>query len=103
VNQAWLSGNVSGSINFGQTGDGTEACSFSVASDRTRADNTITAWVRCNVYGDLVRICKSKLDKGVYVSIVGELMNRDAGNAKELLEIRVNEIVFFPRQKSDHG
>jgi single-stranded DNA-binding protein len=94
VNYVVISGNVSGRINFGTMGDGTEVLSFQVASDRWANGSRMTVWVKINVYIDqLVRICKTKLKKGEYVIVQGELMNRE-GNHGELTEVRAREILF---------
>lgn len=90
-NQVWLSGNVGGKFVFGQTRDNNPACSFSVAAeDLSRG----TTWVRVNVYGNLALKCQQKLGRGAYVSLVGELMNRD-GKFGELTEVRAKDIHFF--------
>lgn len=95
INQVVISGNVAGNINFAQLQRGGQALSFSVASDRKSNGSTITAWVKVNVYHEaLVRICKSRLEKGGYVLIQGELMNRD-GQHGELTEVRAREIIFL--------
>jgi single-stranded DNA-binding protein len=95
VNRVIISGNVSGNIHYGSTGQGSSALSFSLASDRKVNGSTITAWVKVNVYLDpLVRICKARLDKGGYILVEGELMNRD-GVHGELTEVRAREIIFL--------
>jgi single-stranded DNA-binding protein len=94
VNKVVISGNIGDRITYGQTGSGTQACSFSIASDRKDGREIITAWARVNVYGDeLVRDCRERLTKGGYAIVEGELMNRD-GKVGELTEIRAREIVF---------
>jgi single-stranded DNA-binding protein len=94
INRVVLSGNVGDRVVYGTTRMGTQACSFSMASDRHDGDDVVTAWVRINLYGDdLVRICREKLTKGMYVIVEGELMNRD-GTVGELTEVRAREVVF---------
>ncbi len=96
LNSVVISGNVGKYITFGDTSAGTPACSFSIASDRhTGQDGIISAWVKINAYGDVVRICKERLQKGSYVAVTGELMNRTV-SSMELVEVRAREILFFP-------
>lgn len=100
VNKVVISGNVGDRISFQETGAGVPACSFRIASDRHTADGSITAWVKVNVYDGLVKICKTKLKKGGYVIVEGELMNRD-GQLGELTEVRAKDIVFVGRENGD--
>jgi single-stranded DNA-binding protein len=96
VNEVTFGGNVSGGIKYGETRNGSPTCSFQIASDRhANGKVVVTAWVKVNVYGTkLVNPCQTKLQKGSYVVVVGELMNRD-GRLKELVEIRARDIIFF--------
>lgn len=101
VNKVIISGNVSGNNVFNKTGAGVEACSFKLASDRRSPQGNVTAWVKINAYGEgLVRICKERLEKGVYVIVEGELMNRE-GTLGELIEVRAKEIVFVTRRQEE--
>ena len=93
VNNVVLSGNV-GQINFSSMGNGADVLTFTVASDRYGNGEKITVWVKVNVYVEnLIRICKSKLLKGGYVIVEGELMNRE-GQHGELTEVRAREVLF---------
>ncbi len=98
INRVTISGNVGGQISFAPTGSGVAACSFFIASDRyTSSGTVVSAWVKINVYGDkFVGICRPRLEKGCYVLVDGELMNRD-GRFEELVEVRAHEIIFLPR------
>jgi single-stranded DNA-binding protein len=98
LNRVIISGNVGAQIAFNNTGSGTSACSFFLASDRHSSGGAVvSAWVKINVYGDsFVRICRSRLEKGCYVLVEGELMNRD-GQLGELVEVRAREVIFLPR------
>lgn len=96
INETQQSGNVSGPIQFGETRGGDAACSFILAVDRNNAHAT---FVRVNVYGPLVSVCKQKLHKGAYVIVIGELMNRLRSGGNEdssttLTEIRSRDVVF---------
>lgn len=104
LNKVIISGNVTGAIEFGRTGKGDEVCGFHMASDRhTSGGSIVTAFVKVNVYPDgLVRICKGKLIKGVYVLVEGELMNRD-GQHGGLTEVRAKEIIFLPKEQDSRG
>lgn len=100
INRVTISGNVCGDANYGQLRDGTRCCSFSIASDRHTRGDVITAFVRVNVYIDvLTDLIRQKLRKGDYVIVDGELMNRN-GTAEELTEVRAREIVFVTHNDS---
>lgn len=90
-NQVWLSGYVGGKIVTGKTGGGNEAFSFAINSEDSGSSSTR---VRVNAYGPVARKC-SKLTKGVYCSVLGELMNR-SGRFGELTEVRAKKIDIFP-------
>lgn len=96
-NYVLLSGNIGGKVVVGHTNNNDPACSFSVASD----DGDRATWVRINAYGSLANACSNKIQKGVYVSVAGELMNR-AGRCGELTEVRARDIIFFPMNAGDH-
>ena len=95
LNRTILSGNVQDKITYGSTRVGAGCCSFVVASSRTgQGQQVITTYVKVNAYGDgLVRLCRARLKKGVYILIEGELMNRD-GVLGDLTEVRARELVF---------
>jgi single stranded DNA-binding protein len=96
LNHVVLAGNVSGSISFGNLPNGAAVVSFLLASDRaTPGGGAVTAWVKVNVYREgLVNICDQRLEKGAYVLVEGELMNRD-GVHGQLTEVRAREIIFL--------
>lgn len=107
VNRVTISGNVSGSIRFQETRNGVAACSFSLVSDKPVENNVVKAWVRVNVYGErLVGQCRQRLERGVYVIVDGELMNRD-GQYREMTEVRAQEMVFVrpgrDTEEREHG
>ena len=84
---AW-SGNVGSRIAFGQTDAGVNACAFDLAvNDGPKKDQKI--WIRINVFGGLVELCKQRLKKGVYLQVAGSVMQR-----KRKLEVRAEQIVF---------
>lgn len=93
VNSVTLSGNV-GNVTFGQTKDrGDEVCSFTLAIEKGK---DFITWVRINVFGGNVVSCKEFLDKGVYVIVQGELMNRySASKEDKVLEVRCLDIKFL--------
>ena len=96
INTVIYSGVVSGSITFQETKlKKTPACSFSLVSSRRGPKNSyVSSKVKINAYGDyLYDLCSKDLDKGVYVVVQGELMNR-SGQYGELTEIRAIEILF---------
>lgn len=94
INKAIISGNVARDINFDTLPDGSPVLSFMVASDRYANGTTVTAWVKINVYIDvLVEQCRALLNCGGYVIVEGELMNREGRHGK-LTEVRAKEIVF---------
>lgn len=105
LNKVIISGNVTGAIEFGKTNSGAQdACGFHVASDRhTSGGGVVTAYIKVNVYVDgLVKICKTRLSKGIYVLVEGELMNRD-GQHGDLTEVRAREIIFLAKDETKQG
>jgi single-stranded DNA-binding protein len=99
INRVIVSGNVSDSARYHETSTGSKCATFRLASDRrgARSGEVVTAWVKINIYNEpLVDICKTRLIKGVYVIVEGELMNRE-GAQGEVTEIRAKEIIFTDR------
>jgi single-stranded DNA-binding protein len=83
-----------------KTGAGVTAYSMLVAVDSNKGG---PVWVRVNVFGSLAKKCSDKIDKGDYVLVNGEMMERKVHeNDITLLEVRAKEIVFGStmRQKS---
>ena len=101
LNKVILAGNVTGKIDFAATDAGKQVCTFILASDRHGAGGVVTtAYVKVNVYLDgLVAACQSKLTKGCYLLVEGELMNRTTPSGKTL-EVRAWEIIFYPERSS---
>jgi single-stranded DNA-binding protein len=95
---AWHgSGNVGQPIKFATTKNDTDCCSFMVAID---GKNNTTTWVRINVYGGLVSICRQKLEVGGYIVINGELMNRGVSSfSDKVTEVRAVDLVFVNQSK----
>lgn len=96
INETQQSGNVSGPIQYGETRNGDLAGSFILAVDR---NNAYATFVRINVYGALVNVCRQRLHKGAYVIVTGELMNRQRSGGDEtssttLTEIRARDVIF---------
>lgn len=94
-----LSGNIGGNIVISETKDKRSACSFGVASQN---DKHRLTWVRINCYDGLADYCSPILDKGLYVSVVGELMNRD-GRHGELTEVRAHQIIFHRKDRDGNA
>jgi len=90
-NQVLISGYVEGRLVSGTTGDGGEACSFSVASIDAGQKTTR---VRVNAYGPVAEQCEQESYAGSYCVIAGELMNRP-GKFGKLTEIRAKKVEFF--------
>ena len=102
---AWHgSGNVASDVSYGHTGKGEPACNFRIAVEQAHKQLT---FLRVNVYGGNVEVCRLRgLQKGDYVLVQGELMNRSGhGQSNDTLtEVRCQEIVIFgARQKSSLG
>lgn len=93
INVSNISGNVTGDVFFAQTGRGEDACSFRLAISQAYKSTT---FVRVNVYGGHVSVCRSRdLSRGDYCVVSGELMNRKV-RGELLTEIRCLEIVINP-------
>lgn len=90
-NQVLISGHVDGQVLSGTTGDGEEACSFSVASGDSGQKAT---HVRVNAYGPIAEQCARESSVGAYCLVIGELMNRP-GKFGKLTEIRAKKVEFF--------
>ena len=91
LNKVIVSGNVSEDVQFVQTSGSKEQtlCTFFLASDRHTQGQVVTAWIKINVYIEaLVKLCRARLRKGVYILVEGELMNRG--------EVRARELIFLP-------
>lgn len=90
-NQVMISGYVDGRILSGTTGDGEEACSFSVVS----ADSGHKSiYVRVNAYGRIAKQCIVDSGDCEYCVITGELMNRP-GKFGKLTELRAKKVEFI--------
>lgn len=100
INQVVLAGNIGGSVTYGTTGGGEQACSFLLAVEGKGRNAT---WVRVNVYGGLVSVCREKAHKGRYAIVAGQLMNRTGGQSQnDLVEIRCEEVVFIGETEGAH-
>lgn len=101
LNHTVISGNIS-KFWFGETSAGVLACGFNLASNQHSSRGTRTVWVKVNVYGEFVNVCKTRLMKGLYVIVHGELMLRE-GQCCDHLEIRAHEVIFVspPRNLSE--
>lgn len=95
INKVVISGNATGKIEFSKTGNGADACTFSLASDRHGSGGVVTAFVKVNVYLEhLVKTCRVKLQKGCYLLVEGELMNR-VSPAGKMVEVRAWDVIFL--------
>lgn len=86
-----ISGYVDGRVLSGTTGDGEEACSFSVTSGDS--GNKLIQ-VRVNAYGRIAKQCIVDASDCEYCVITGELMNRP-GKFGKLTEIRAKKVEFM--------
>lgn len=104
LNKVVLSGNVTGKIDYATTDNGSEVCTFVVASDRHAAGSVVTAFVKVNIYSEgVVKLCRNRLEKGCYVLLEGELMNRNAPFGR-VTEVRAWELIFLgPQEQTDGG
>jgi len=92
-------GNVAGPVYYNNTeGNNDPACSFVLIMDQINGKKVRSTRTRINIFGDLVRICEQKLRVGGYVTVKGELMNREkrkSGEEPQLItEVRGLDIVF---------
>jgi single-stranded DNA-binding protein len=95
INRVIVSGNATGKIDYSTTDQGGDVCTFVLASDRHSSGGVVTAYVKVNVYIEaLVRLCRTKLDKGCYILVEGELMNRTTPSGK-VTEVRAWELLFL--------
>ena len=87
------SGNIASEVDYGRTGRRQEeACNFRLAIEQR---NKPLLFVRINVYGGNVEVCRLRsLKQGDYVVVSGELMNRNGQNGI-LTDIRCGEIIIL--------
>jgi single-stranded DNA-binding protein len=86
INVVVLAGNV-GDCSESQSTKGDPAWTFSLAvEDR----GGFATWVRVNAYSGLVQICRGRMEKGQFVIVRGELINRSGG----LVEVRAEEVIW---------
>ena len=95
-----FAGNVKGSPNFGTTGNGDRCCSFELGSSFLGKSSRKTTWVRINAYGDLVDRIEARIQKGSYVVVDGQLVNR-RGRSGELVEIRARDVVIHNKAEGE--
>jgi single-stranded DNA-binding protein len=94
LNKVFMSGEVVDLIHYGETPNGTGACTFYVVSSRPQFGPPTKTKV--NVYGGkLVDICKHRLRLGNHIMIEGELMNRNAAHDLVTVEVRAHELFFY--------
>jgi len=99
-NKVVLAGNATGKIDYAKTENGKSVCTFVLACDRHAQGSVVTAYVKVNVYLEgLVSVCQTKLTKGCYLFVEGELMNRTTPSGQQL-EVRAWDIVFVPVERS---
>lgn len=90
INSAWVGGNVTSDIEYGNTDKGDEFCTFTIISEKK--DRRKRTHIRVNIYQPgLISVCQARLKEGGYVSVVGELMNPERRRG---CEVRCQEIVF---------
>ena len=104
INRLILSGKIRGTPTFQSTKNSkTSACSFSVTSEREGDRKVVSCTVKVNAYGEnLVPLVERYSDKGVYVIVEGELMNREVKGLSEnsarpviFTEIRAWNLIFI--------
>lgn len=93
LNVICVSGNV-GIVDFGRTSNQEEVCSFMLAIEKKKKCLT---WIRVNVFGEgLVKACRSRLTRGGYVIVNGELMERvNSSGSNTVIEVRCLDIKFI--------
>lgn len=93
MNLVAVTGNV-GKVNFAQTlSKAEDVCTFTVAIQK---DKHLVTWVRVNVYGPVVKDCRSRLRTGDMIGVEGELMNRRVAEdgSSFMTEIRCKSLKF---------
>lgn len=99
INKVLFSGAVIDGARFHETSGGTKCATFKLSSDRRGAipGEVVTAWVKVNIYSEpLVAICRTRVTRGAYVIVEGELMNRGSAQG-EVTEVRAKELIFTDR------
>lgn len=105
MNIVVLSGNVVGELIRSER---PEACSFLLVSMRKGADGkNLEVVTRINVYARaLLTIALREVGRGSYVTVRGELMNREVSHGR-VTEVRAHELYVTTRphtaEESDHA
>lgn len=103
LNRVLFAGHATDRIIFAKTGQGAPVCTFVLVSERSSTRGAVSATAKVNVYVEsLVEACRGKLEKGCYVLVEGELMNRDSPSGRAT-EVRAWELSFFDPPKSLRG
>lgn len=84
------------------TQDGTDICSFSVATDVGWGDNKRTIWVDVAKFGKGAAGLTRYLTKGTSVTVVGDLSTREH-EGKTYLNCRADDITLQGGGKSEGG
>jgi single-stranded DNA-binding protein len=89
INVVVIQGNVGpeDSIQYTTNKKNREACVFALANDDRGG---FTTWVRVNVGGGLVPICRDYLTTGRRIVVKGSLINRSGG----AVEVLAEELIF---------
>jgi len=112
VNKVQLLGRLGRDPELRTTQNGTDVCSFSLATDESykdRSGNLVerAEWHRCVVWGQFASVCANALEKGSQVWVSGKLQTRkwqaQDGTDRWTTEVVVNEAVFLARPGGSQG
>lgn len=91
-----VSGNVGEPVVFApHLVKGELACSFMLACERSSRAEPV--WIKVNVYGGNVIVCRKYLGKGANVTVTGDLVNRGRQSGDVGVELRCEEIIFHDK------
>lgn len=114
MNQVILFGNLGGDPEMKYTPQGTEVCTFSMATtekwtDAQGAKKEDTQWHRIVCWRGLAKVCAEYLSKGSKVLVVGKVANRsyeDSNGVKKFIsEVQARSVEFVGKgeTKKDGG
>lgn len=84
------------------TGQGTQVCSFSIATTEKKGQDEVTTWFRVTAWGKLAELCQQYLAKGKQVYIEGRVRldgyTDKEGNQRQSLEVTASDVRFLSKK-----
>lgn len=106
MNKAFIIGNITKNPELRVTPGGISVCSFTVAVDRRRREETEADYFRVTAWRDQAESCGKYLKKGNKVSVVGSVsvstyQDRN-GTTRASLDLQAQDVEFLsPKEKTE--